>query len=104
MATRGPHQPHLPLSHKYGSIDFVKTTLEIPDALFRRAKSRAAKEGIPFRQFVTEAVEAKLKAPQEHTLNTKDRVERAIGWRECFRGEADVSADHDRYLAEAFEQ
>jgi hypothetical protein len=40
----------------------MKTTLEIPDAIFRRAKSRAAERGIPLRQFVTEAVEDKLKA------------------------------------------
>ena len=39
----------------------MKTTLEIPDAVFRRAKSRAAEQGIPLRQFVTEAVEDKLK-------------------------------------------
>jgi hypothetical protein len=39
----------------------VKTTLEIPDFLFRRAKSVAAERGIPLRQFVTEAVHEKLK-------------------------------------------
>jgi tRNA(fMet)-specific endonuclease VapC len=39
----------------------VKTTLEIPDAVFRRAKSKAAALGVPLRQFVTEAVEEKLK-------------------------------------------
>jgi hypothetical protein len=39
----------------------MKTTLEIPDSVFRRAKSKAAEEGIPLRQFVTEAVEDKLK-------------------------------------------
>jgi hypothetical protein len=38
----------------------VKTTLEIPDPIFRRAKSAAAQRGIPFREFVTEAVKAKL--------------------------------------------
>jgi hypothetical protein len=38
----------------------MKTTLEIPDAIFRRAKSRAAEQGIPLRQFVTEAVAARL--------------------------------------------
>jgi hypothetical protein len=41
----------------------MKTTLEIPDPIFRRAKSVAAELGIPFRQFVTEAVQDKLKAP-----------------------------------------
>jgi hypothetical protein len=40
----------------------MKTTLEIPDAVFRRAKAKAAERGIPLRQFVTEAVEDKLNA------------------------------------------
>jgi hypothetical protein len=40
----------------------VKTTLEIPDAVFRRAKAKAAEQGVPLRQFVTEAVEEKLKS------------------------------------------
>jgi hypothetical protein len=39
----------------------MKTTLEIPDNVFRRAKSKAAERGIPLRQFVTEAVEQKLR-------------------------------------------
>jgi DNA-binding XRE family transcriptional regulator len=34
----------------------MKTTLEIPDPVFRRAKSAAAENGIPLREFVTEAV------------------------------------------------
>ena len=41
----------------------MKTTLEIPDAVFRKAKAKAAECGIPLRQFVTEAVEEKLAAP-----------------------------------------
>jgi hypothetical protein len=40
----------------------VKTTLEIPDPIFRRAKSVAAQRGIPLRAFVTEAVSEKLEA------------------------------------------
>jgi hypothetical protein len=38
----------------------MKTTLEIPDFVFRRAKSVAAARGIPLREFVTEAVKDKL--------------------------------------------
>ena len=55
------------LSHKYGKIVTVKTTLEIPDALFRRAKSAAAEQGIPLRELVTLALAEKLgpKTPQE---------------------------------------
>jgi len=43
----------------------MKTTLEIPDRVFRRAKSQAAEQGIPLRQFVTEAVEERLKLSAE---------------------------------------
>ena len=39
----------------------MKATLEIPDPVFRKAKARAAEKGIPLRQFVTEAVEDKLR-------------------------------------------
>jgi hypothetical protein len=38
----------------------MKTTLEIPDPIFRRAKSVAAARGIPLREYVTEAVKDKL--------------------------------------------
>jgi hypothetical protein len=40
----------------------VKTTLEIPDRIVRQAKVRAAKQGIPLRQYVTQAVADKLAA------------------------------------------
>ncbi len=38
----------------------MKTTLEIPDAIFRRAKSAAAQQGIPLRELVTSALVDKL--------------------------------------------
>ena len=45
----------------------MKTTLEIPDAIFRRAKSMAASRGIPLRELVTEAVKDKLAASSKAT-------------------------------------
>ncbi|MDQ2712648.1 MAG: hypothetical protein M3Y24_10535 [Acidobacteriota bacterium] len=39
----------------------MKTTIEVPDALFRRAKSVAAQRGIPLRALVSEALTDKLK-------------------------------------------
>lgn len=39
----------------------MKTTLEIPDALFRRAKATAAERGIPLRALVSEALAEKLR-------------------------------------------
>jgi hypothetical protein len=38
----------------------VKTTIEIPDSLFRKAKSRAAERGQSLKQLVTEALQDKL--------------------------------------------
>ena len=38
----------------------MKTTLEIPHTIFRRAKAKAAEQGVPLRQFVSEAVAEKL--------------------------------------------
>lgn len=40
----------------------MKTTLEIPDPIFRRAKAKAAESRIPLRQFVSDAVAEKLEA------------------------------------------
>ena len=40
----------------------MKTTLEMPDRVLRQAKAKAAEQGIPLRQYVTEAVADKLAA------------------------------------------
>jgi hypothetical protein len=44
----------------------VKTTIEIPDKLFRRAKSTAAERSQSLKEFVTEALQEKL-APRRTT-------------------------------------
>ncbi len=41
----------------------MKTTFEIPDAIFRKAKANAAARGIPLRELFTEAIKDKLEAP-----------------------------------------
>ena len=38
----------------------VKTTVEIPDPLFRRVKSKAAERGQSLKEFMTEALQEKL--------------------------------------------
>jgi len=46
----------------------MKTTIEIPDPLFRRAKAKAAERGQALRVFVAEALQEKLsgrRAPPE---------------------------------------
>ncbi|MBP7951049.1 MAG: hypothetical protein KA004_15460 [Verrucomicrobiales bacterium] len=41
----------------------MKTTLDIPDDIFRQAKARAALRGISLRHFVTEALQEKVASP-----------------------------------------
>ena len=41
----------------------MKTTVEIPDSLFREAKTAAAKRGLSLKTFLTEALKEKLAAP-----------------------------------------
>ena len=38
----------------------MKTTVEIPDSLFRRAKSKAAERGQSLKEFMAEALQEKL--------------------------------------------
>lgn len=42
----------------------MKTTLEVPDSVFRRAKARAAQSGQSLGTFVTAALEARLRSEQ----------------------------------------
>lgn len=74
----------------------MKTTLEIPDFLFRRAKSVAAERGIPLRQFVTEAVQDKLKVTSQEKPWMKH-----IGKLKHLRKE---SREVEKRVEEAFEQ
>ena len=57
----------------------MTTTLEIPDHIFRRAKSLAAERGIPLRELVTEAVKDKLAS--ENNVGNKPWVKLAGGVR-----------------------
>ena len=76
----------------------MKTTLEIPDPLFRRAKSLAAKDGKSLKQFVNEALEEKLTA---QTLRARP------AWMELFgslKGHAAEFRRIDALVSEEFEQ
>jgi hypothetical protein len=66
----------------------VKTTLEIPDALFREAKASAAKDGLPLKQFVAEALREKLAA--------RDQAGKGKPWMKHFGALSHLpSAEHD---------
>ena len=74
----------------------MKTTLDIPDFLFRRAKSVAAERGIPLRQFVTEAMQEKLRL----TLQEKPWMKH-VGKLKHLRKE---TKQGEKRIEEAFEQ
>lgn len=74
----------------------MKTTLDIPDFLFRKAKSLAAERGIPLRQLVTEAVQEKLKTSSQHKPWMKH-----MGKLKHLRGE---TRKIEKRVEEAFEQ
>ncbi|MBG7606526.1 MAG: hypothetical protein IZT59_00615 [Verrucomicrobia bacterium] len=65
----------------------MKTTLEIPDDLFREAKAKAAMRGIPFRQIVTEALAEKF--------NPKANVPVSAATPPWMQGFGALSALHD---------
>ena len=49
----------------------MKTTLEMPDELFRRAKTTAAQRGQSLKQLVTVALERELAGPAPGTKTSK---------------------------------
>lgn len=57
----------------------MKTTLEIPDPLFRKAKSKAAERGQTLRQLVTEALQEKLAANTAKTRSGEPRWMQGFG-------------------------
>jgi hypothetical protein len=77
----------------------MKTTVEIPDPLFRRAKSKAAELGQTLKEFMTEALEEKL-----HTRVAAPQAEPA--WIKGFgklRRLRKETARIQRRIAETFE-
>jgi hypothetical protein len=58
----------------------MKTTLEMPDDLFRRAKTTAAKRGQSLKQLVTTAIEHELAKPARPAASARTRNARAQAW------------------------
>ena len=71
----------------------MKTTVEIPDATLRQAEAVAAAKGMPFPQFLAEALEAKL----------RDAISPAPvsepGWMKGFGALADLKQENERVAA-----
>ncbi len=74
----------------------MRTTLEIPDTLFRRSKAAAALAGVPLREFVAAALKSYLDRHGE-------AVPEKSGWRVVFgRAETEAVAEVDQVVKEEF--
>ncbi len=79
----------------------MKTTIEIPDDLFRQAKATAAIEGMSLRQFVSESLRDRLKPSHSGSSQATPP------WMKGFGGLSDLSHETRRIEAlieEGFEQ
>ena len=79
----------------------MKTTLDIPDNIFRQAKARAALRGVSLRQFVTEALEEKVSAPSSGRSSNAEP-----SWMQGFGALADLRDENrqlEAYISESFE-
>jgi hypothetical protein len=76
----------------------MKTTVELPDRLYRQIKARAAMRGQTVKAFFLDAVRDKLAA--DRTAGS-----RTTGWRAVFgKATSGDIQDLDRILTEEFEQ
>ena len=77
----------------------MKTTVEIPDPLFREAKATAARRGQSLKQLITEALEEKLAANETTHGSTGPPWMAAFG---TLRHLGDETARVQRRVDEAF--
>ena len=67
-------------------METVKTTVEIPDQLFREAKAAAALRGIPLKEFFAEALRERLRS----------KPATAPRWMQAFGGLRDLHRENKR--------
>ena len=75
----------------------MKTTVEIPDLLFRQAKAAAAQRGIPLKEFFARAVREQLRRPHGSEQP----------WRQAFGGLRHLHRETrrlERVIAKEFER
>jgi hypothetical protein len=76
----------------------MKTTVEIPDELFKQTKATAALRGESLKDFVAEALQAHL---ERQTMGTSS----LSGWRSVFgKARREDVAEVDAIIAAEFEQ
>ncbi len=72
----------------------MKTTVELPDAIFRQAKAVAATQGVTLRHYFTEALRAQLRRSVNEARGDKEEPP----WMAGFGDLADLGDEHRRVL------
>jgi hypothetical protein len=88
-----------------GKWVWMKTTVEIPDALFRKAKATAAERGVPLKDLLTDAVREHLHRGSGES--SKDQPAAPPAWMRAFGGLRALHKETkriDRILEQEFEQ
>ena len=78
----------------------MKTTVELPDSLFRDAKAAAAKQGVSLKAFFTRAVREQLQRKQGETAGPKPWMKAFGGLRGLHRETKRI----ERIIASEFER
>jgi hypothetical protein len=89
-----------------GKWDQMKTTVEIPDALFRKAKATAAEQGVSLKTLLTDAVREHLERGAGDAVKNKPAA-RAPAWMSAFGGLRHLHKETqkiNRILEREFEQ
>ena len=75
----------------------MKTTMDLPDALYRKLKARAAEQGVSVRHLVTHSLTRELEMPEA--------ARRPVGWRAVFgKAPKGSTLGIDRVIHEEFEK
>ena len=72
----------------------MKTTIEIPEATFRQAKTFAAARGITLKQLITEALERRL----QRAVDAAGGVRDAPPWMDGYGALSDLADENSRIL------
>lgn len=83
--------------------NMVRTQIQLTEEQMKELRRLSAETGKSAAELIRIGLAQYLASAR--TMKAKDRIERALRVSGKFSsGSTDVSADHDRYLAEAFEQ
>ncbi|MGQ9554017.1 MAG: ribbon-helix-helix domain-containing protein [Anaerolineae bacterium] len=81
----------------------IRTQVQLTDEQMRRLRHLASTEGVSIAEIIRRSVDAALAVPYQQ--DEADKRQRALSVIGAFRsGKHDVSAQHDRYLAEALDE